>query len=355
MKTRLILMASLLGAPLLGIAAGPANPMQSPQTAAQKRLTEADRKVTAGRILLKWGGYVEKVNGQNRRAWAASLWPSLASADLDNLQKAARAVTYEGMRNALLGQRPNDDQIIDRMARSNAKIGTSGSPVTKALGDLAADLVFTPITPCRIVDTRVTADRLGAGATRNLDASNVGGNFTSQGGSNTNCGIPANPAALALSVTGLNNTTTGFIRVFPFDGTSTQGSPVPLNTVNTTATNDMIVPTCQGCTQELKVFSTANTHYAAFVTGYFMAPVATPVQFTFSVLSEPLVLAAGAAGTAFSPACPAGYSFVSTNCYANSYGARLVGARQGICDYQNSAAGEISVQAYNTCARIPGR
>src|SRR5687768_17220586 len=136
-----ILAAGLLATPVLMIVAGTAGAQQRLHATAQstqaKRLTEADRKVTAGRILLKWAGYVEKINGQNRRAWAASLWPSLARADLDNLQKASRAVTYEGMRNALLGQKPDDDQIIDTLARGSTKIGTSDNPVTKALGSRA--------------------------------------------------------------------------------------------------------------------------------------------------------------------------------------------------------------------------
>ena len=182
---------------------------------------ETDRKVIAGRILLKWGSYFEKVDGQDRKVWAATLWPTLASADPENLQRALQAVTYEGMGNALLGQRPYDAQIIDRLARSKSE---ARNPVTKALGDLAADLVFTPVVPCRIVDTRSSGVRIAANATRELDASNPGGDFSSQGASATDCGIPANPAALSLSVTGLNNVATGYLRVFPYSGTSAQGS-----------------------------------------------------------------------------------------------------------------------------------
>lgn len=352
MKTRLVLMAGLLMAPAVVLAAGPAEPREATQ---QKRLTEADRKVEAGRILLKWGGYAEKVNGQDRKAWAAALWPSLASADLDNLQKASRAVTYEGMRNALLGQRPHDDQIIDRMARTKA-----ASIDTKTLGQLAADLVFTPITPCRIVDTRVPNDRIGAGATRDLDASNPGGNFTSQGGSNTNCGIPANPAALALSVTGLGNLGTGFLRVFPHNGTNAQGSPVPLNTINTTVTNDMIVPACQGCAQELKVYSTAHTHYAAFVTGYFMAPQATALNCTTVYETPNRSIPANSNSFYYSNVtCPAGYTAVSANCWnisTNGVYSGGSGVNGGAwCQFLNLNGSAQLVRLGTECCRVPGR
>ena len=350
MKTRLLLLAGLVAAPVVVLAAGPNQP-ERPAHAQAKRLVEADRKVEAGRILLKWGGYVEKVEGQDRKAWAAAMWPSLASADLDNLQKASRAVTYEGMRNALLGQRPYDDQIIDRMARAKGM-------AVKTLGQSAADLVFTPIAPCRIVDTRVAGGRIATNVTRDLDASNVGGDFTAQGGSNTDCGIPANPAALALSVTGLSNTTTGYLRVFPFNGTSAQGSPVPLNTVNTTTTNDIIVPASQGAIQELKIFSSANTHYAAFVTGYFMAPQATAVQcYTTSAGRS---LAAGFDNYNYATAtCASGYSMVSPYCYSpsgNSVYATGSGINSGaFCGWKNLGGATATVYEGALCCRVPGR
>ena len=113
MKTRTFLLIGLMAVPAAVFTANAA-PQGGQDQVQTKRLTEADRKVEAGRILLKWGGYVEKVEGQSRKEWAASMWPSLASADLENLQKASQAVTFEGMRNALLGQRPYDDEIIDR-------------------------------------------------------------------------------------------------------------------------------------------------------------------------------------------------------------------------------------------------
>ena len=356
MKKGTLLLVGLIVCPVTVLAAAPVQQSGgSGKVQVQaKRLAESDRKVEAGRILLKWGGYVEKVNGQDRKAWAAAMWPSLATADLDNLQKASRAVTYEGMRNALLGQRPYDDQVIDRMAKASGKAGVT----PKVLGSLVADLVFTPVTPCRFVDTRVLNDRIGAGATRNLDASNPGGNFTSQGGSNTDCGIPANPAALALSVTGLGNLSTGYLRVFPFDGTNLQGSPVPLNAVNTTVTNDMIVPTTQGTAQELKIFSTANTHYAAFVTGYFMAPQATAVNCynTIATRSLPTDYNTWAYATA---TCASGYTPVSAYCWAGGNTA-VYSMGHGVnptafCAWRNLAGAAVTVSEGNRCCRVPGR
>ena len=58
-----------------------------------------------------------------------------------------------------------------------------------ALGESFRDLVYTPVTPCRIVDTRAAvAGALAGGVVRLFDAD--GSSFTAQGGGSTGCGIP---------------------------------------------------------------------------------------------------------------------------------------------------------------------
>lgn len=359
MNAKLLLLAvSLFAAPVLHAGSRGGEPVTQARTSL---LSESSRKVTAGKILLKWGPYVERVKGLDRQDWAVALWPSLQGADMGNLQKASQAITYEGMRNALLGQRPYENQLIDQAARTKA--GSLGSyATTKALGDLGADLVFTPVTPCRIVDTRVTGTRLAANSITALDASNPGGNFASQGGSNSSdCGVPPNPSAIALSVTALDNLTTGYIRVYPYDKTISHGSPIALNAVMTNVNNDIVVPGCQGCTQELRVFSTANTHYAAFVTGYFMPPQATALDCTnvqdagflnlLSILQPKSV------------SCPAGYTATGGGCggplgiaVSNSKPVLVGGSPTGWrCDLVGSLLGAIAYEVNATCCRVPGR
>ena len=56
-------------------------------------------------------------------------------------------------------------------------------PVGKALGEVAEDVVYTPVTPCRIVDTRSGAGgTLAAGDARSWLAANPTGTFVTQGG-----------------------------------------------------------------------------------------------------------------------------------------------------------------------------
>ena len=329
---------------------------------AKPALSEAGRKIVAGRILLKWGGYVEKVNGIDRRAWAAGLWPTLAAADLGNLDKALKAITYEGMRNALLGQQPQDDRVLDRMARSGMSTGRLAG---KALGGLAEDLVFTPVTPCRIADTRVLGGPLHANSSPvSLHVSQPAGNFSAYGGSNTNCNIPAHPAAVALSVTALDNATTGYLRVFPYGRPPSEGSPVPLNSIGAVVTNDMIVPSMQMQGVEpgypgLSVYSTATTHYAIFITGYFMAPKATKLdcytETSFGPVRKFFVDSVGV------QCLQPGYIAISGGC-SNLGQSQISAISHGpgdetrwSCTFLNESPVDQNAAASARCCRIPGR
>ena len=73
-----------------------------------------------------------------------------------------------------------------------------GGLVPSVLGDSAADLTFTPVTPCRVVTRSAAAGLLVAGAPRAFYVRNRGG-FATQGGSATDCGIPATATAVEMN------------------------------------------------------------------------------------------------------------------------------------------------------------
>src|SRR5258706_3819739 len=64
------------------------------------------------------------------------------------------------------------------------------------LGDSQADLVYTPVTPCRIIDTRLAGGPIAGGTTRSFRV--TGTDLSAQGGSATGCGIPSGPATAAV-------------------------------------------------------------------------------------------------------------------------------------------------------------
>src|SRR5262249_19205551 len=141
----------------------------------------------------------------------------------------------------------------------------------KALGDAGVDLVYTPVVPCRIVDTRSVGGAFAAGGpTRNYRAYLTSGTFTVQGGAAGNCGIPANPAAVALNIAAINGA--GFLTAWPYNTTMpTAATLVP--SPGLTLANGTIVPTCQpNCTAEFSVFA-FSAQVVIDIVGYFKAPL----------------------------------------------------------------------------------
>ena len=90
------------------------------------------------------------------------------------------------------------------------------------LGNASTDLVFNPITPCRLLDTRSATALAGipiaANSTRNFL---VWGqtSFATQGGAASDCGLTAssNTAALAVNFTVVTPATGGYITAYPSD------------------------------------------------------------------------------------------------------------------------------------------
>jgi hypothetical protein len=131
--------------------------------------------------------------------------------------------------------------------------------------------VYTPVVPCRIVDTRSVGGAFAAGGqTRNYRAYLTAGTFTVQGGAASNCGIPANPAAVALNITAINGGS--FLTAWPYNTTMPTSST--LNpAAGLTLANGAIIATCQpNCAAEFSVF-TFGAHVVIDIAGYFKAPV----------------------------------------------------------------------------------
>ena len=103
--------------------------------------------------------------------------------------------------------------------RSNTTITTNTQP--NALGDSTDDLVYTPITPCRIVDTRPAFGGAGGALAAQETRTFSGAGGVDQGGAGTCSGYTGTiPAALALNVTadatGLGSPSEyGFVAISP--------------------------------------------------------------------------------------------------------------------------------------------
>jgi len=81
------------------------------------------------------------------------------------------------------------------LAALEAQTGEDGLGLN-SLGDSQADLVYTPVTPCRIIDTRYAGGPIPAGTTRSFLV--TGTNYSAQGGIATGCGVPFGPTTAAV-------------------------------------------------------------------------------------------------------------------------------------------------------------
>jgi len=237
-------------------------------------------------IVQKWAAAMED--------GGAELTATLAGISLENLLLAEAAETIEALDAATFGKAAVDPLLI---------------------GDPDTDLVFFPVTPCRIVDTRNTSI-LVAGVARHFD-SNLG-SYTAQGGSATNCGIPVltDTAALAVTFTVLGSTAVGNLRAWPYALAVPNASVI--NYGNTAATSSMalanttILPLRQTTSydQEFSVRADgANVHLIMDVVGYFWSPAQTAVQHYLGVTVQNV--AANVQFNIFSPACPGGTRVLS--------------------------------------------
>jgi hypothetical protein len=155
--------------------------------------------------------------------------------------------------------------------------------VPRAFGDSADNLVFTPVVPCRIIDTRKVGGPLVAGVPRNFRATGVG--FAGQGGDPGDCLVPNGPAtAVFINFVAVGPQGPGHLTAFPFNtappNTTDPSSIINYSNVGLNIANGLAVPICKApvlCTFDLTVTANSNTtHLVADVVGYFAAPVPPP-------------------------------------------------------------------------------
>src|SRR5438477_4386429 len=165
---------------------------------------DQNRATVVERIVGEWGDRLARTNAG---IFPTQLRQILSGLRSDHLLAASLAGSVEGLR----------DVVSGALVRTDAAVPPTLMH-TKSLGDTTDDLVYTPVVPCRIVDTRSGGGGVFLpGNQRNWLA--FSSNFTSQGGSATNCGIPfIRPVAVMLNTT-LANTVGGpeFFVLWPFN------------------------------------------------------------------------------------------------------------------------------------------
>jgi hypothetical protein len=327
---------------------------------------EANRSAVISQTLERWRSeFAAPSAARNYDGGAAEFGRLLKLASAEKLLAASQAESYA---DALSSLRPNRGPDFIRLE--------PGSVIPHVLGDTGDDLVFTPITPCRIVDTRFAtggwAGKVGPNS-GNWYSVNLA-DFTAQGGASSCPGMPTsfNPGAVAINVTSTGQTGAGNLRVVACGA----GTPLVslLNyTPGVNLANAAVVASAVGtCTlgppagagpNDIYVYSGVSTSDVIVdIMGYFAPPVATALD-CYTTAATTQAVGAGANFGISPPACAAGYFQASVGCRSASYnsanwaiiGYYVPGTSDGSCWGTNITGGTLNYQAFGRCCRVPGQ
>ncbi|WP_374314225.1 hypothetical protein [Microbacterium sp.] len=158
------------------------------------------------------------------------------------------------------GEKPPASGRSDASAESDAAAAVSYG--------VGTELLYVPITPCRIVDTRAGGGKLAAGAIREFYVGGTTG-FPGQGGTSGGCGIPPAAAAVSLSLTSTQASASGRLVAYP-SAVSAPGSTMLSYTAasNATSTPTAAITPYTERQIEVKNFS-ASVHLVIDVLGYY--------------------------------------------------------------------------------------
>jgi hypothetical protein len=327
----------------------------SPAASSTQPAPRTARGQAVYRIVERWGAHVQEAYGADVRRWAREMVPVFAAAPLERLQQAARARSFTAMNDALLvPARPAADAAPPEVRAGNERIKA------RSLGDPAQDLVYVPVTPCRILDTRVVGGPIGADSFRDFDITDVV-RFSGQGGDTSNCNIgdKGSFAAAALNITVVTPNVAGYITVFPY--LSSRPTAATMNYVAGDVRNSLAIVRLDqsASTYEFSVYSYAQTHLVADVVGYFREPEATALECV--TLISPVINSPGAVTFSInSPICPLGYTAVSGGCrsenIAGNWGYSIGGyttETEHVCQFYAPAGGR-PFTARIRCCRTAG-
>ncbi|HEX5758485.1 MAG TPA: hypothetical protein VF121_04785 [Thermoanaerobaculia bacterium] len=238
-----------------------------------------------------------------------------------------------------------------------------GKPIVeRTLGSSENDLVYTPVAPCRLLDTRSGGGPIPPNRTIAFDVASL-------------CGVPFPDAkAAVLNFVAVGPGGPGHLTVWPWDSVPT---PAPVSSVINYAAvgglniaNGVVVPICntatatdEDCSDDLFARAAiSSTHLVVDVLGYFAPPIPTPIECTEA--TAPFSVQAGGTFDNLAVPCPLGYAATGGGFAHNptlalpGAGAQIVRSAPTLngwgCSGRNASAGTWSGTCYAVCCRVPG-
>lgn len=193
------------------------------------------------------------------QTWESEFSAMLGAATNAQLYDIGQATSYKKVQ-AILQGRPEP-------------VSTSSGNSIQAFGDTNSDLLFTPVTPCRILDTRFDGDGAvpkPAGNTSNFLVHGTAAQLAPQGHTaGTGCTAPkGEPVGISANFTVVPNAFSGHITPWPFSAPMPTASFVNFYP-NTNIANAGIIATCFACGSDMSIFNFSSVNYLVDVMGYF--------------------------------------------------------------------------------------
>lgn len=232
------------------------------------------------------------------------------------------------------------------------------------LGSNQNDYVYTPVVPCRIIDTRAAGGIIPAGGTRDFRATGV--NFSGQGGTAGDCGIPFGAAkAVVINFVVVQGSASGNLGVTPY-GSAFPNASIINWTPGIPIANGLPVTICNpsltSCGADISVRANSSpTQVIADVQGYFAPPFATSLDVQVVVSNYFVCPVAFDCGV--TQPCNAGYTITGGGCQLQFYNFNWYWANNspmGVtngwnCQGTNTSNFSQNMRTIAMCSRVPGR
>ena len=250
---------------------------------------------------------------------------------------------------------------------------TNGTATDIGAFEFVPALVYKPLEPCRIMDTRSAT--LASGVQGPIAGNSLktlpgfitaGQNWGQYGGSAvSDCGLTSPPGAsinaVALVATILNPNFDAYLGIGDVNDLSTVLSNIALNYSAAQGLSTMyIVPQIASNQIYFAMPTGLSAQLIYDVVGYYATADATALQCTTQA-SAPVSIGSGASGSATSPACTAGYTLTSGSCDSTSFTMNLTqnkasgGNTTWLCAATNRVGGAANLTATANCCRVPGK